>query len=511
VALFSDLLSVVYAYVGEKHLQLKVDIAPDIPLGLIGDQVRVRQILLNLLSNAIKYTPRGEVRFFAACESREGDTVTLVFRVEDTGIGIRKEDLPYLFGDFVRLDESANRHIAGTGLGLSIARNLSRSMGGDIAVESDYGKGSTFIITLVQKVDDWAMIGPVENWQEQLEKEAEDQAHFIAPGCRALVVDDVTFNLAVARGLFSLYQLDITTCQSGHEAIELAQRHVYDLIFMDHMMPEMDGIEATKRLRSMGGWLSHAPIIALTANAVAGMKELFLKSGFDDFLSKPIEIPRLHEIMDRWVPAEKRLWTEVAESQGEAHSLAIEGVDVARGVATIGGSFEAYVEALRIYCLDAEKYLPLLREFSADAMPTFVTCVHGLKSASANVGAAWLSEEAAILEQAGNAGNTELIRSRLDEFVGDLVRLVERIQEALKAQAPSRAGTEQVDAATLEQLISALGAKDIDTIDRLVEAISTRPLDEHSREIMEHVSWQVLVAEFDEAAETVKKLSSSAV
>ena len=505
-SLFSDLLSVVYAYIGEKHLQLTVDISPDIPAGLVGDQARVRQILLNLLSNAIKYTPQGEVRFSAACRSRKDGAATLEFRVRDTGVGIRKEDLPHLFGDFVRLDESANQHIAGTGLGLSIARSLCHNMGGDISVESDYGKGSTFIVTLVQNVEDWTPIGPMERWQGPPEKEKEDQALFIAPGCRVLVVDDVTFNLVVARGLFSLYQLDITTCQSGHEAIELTQRQHYDLIFMDHMMPEMDGIETTKRLRAKGGWLSSAPIIALTANAVAGMKELFLKNGFDDFLSKPIETARLHEIMDKWVPVEKRLQAEAAESKSEERDFSIEGVDVARGVRAIGGSFEAYLGALRIYCLDVEKHLPFLREFSADEMQRFITRVHGLKSASANVGAMALAEKSAILEQAGNEGKVELIRSRIDEFAGDLVKLVENIRDALKAQAPSRKDAEPVDAAAVERLIPALEAGDIDATDRLLEEISARPLDERSREIMERVSWQVLLAQFDEAAETAKKL-----
>jgi signal transduction histidine kinase/HPt (histidine-containing phosphotransfer) domain-containing protein/ActR/RegA family two-component response regulator len=506
VTLFSDLLSVVHAYIGEKHLQLKVDIAPDIPAGLVGDPVRVRQILLNLLSNAIKYTSQGEVRFSAACRSREDDAVTLEFRVVDTGIGIRKEDLPHLFGDFVRLNESANWHITGTGLGLSIARNLCRGMGGDVSVESEYGKGSAFLIVFVQEVEDWTPIGPMELWQGQPEKEAEDRALFIAPDCRTLVVDDITSNLAVARGMFSLYELDVTTCRSGQEAIELTQRRRYDLIFMDHMMPEMDGVETTKRLRGMGGWLSDAPIIVLTANAVSGMKELFLKNGFDDFLSKPIEIARLHEIMDKWVPVEKRRQAKAKKNGSEACDLVIEGVDVTQGVTTIGGSFEAYVEALRIYCLDVEKHLPFLREISAEEMPSFVTRIHGLKSASANVGAAWLAKNAAILEQAGNEGNVELIRSRLDEFVGDLVTLMGKIRDALKVQAPSPAGTEQVDAASLERLVLALKARNIDAIDRLIEEISARPLDERSREIMEHVSWQALMAEFDEAVETAEKL-----
>jgi signal transduction histidine kinase/CheY-like chemotaxis protein/HPt (histidine-containing phosphotransfer) domain-containing protein len=507
VALLSELLSVVGAYIGEKRLRLEIEISPDIPSGLIGDQVRVRQILLNLLSNAIKYTAAGRVRFSAACRAREGDTITLEYQVEDSGIGIREADLPYLFSDFVRLDEFANRHIAGTGLGLSIARNLSRSMGGDIFVKSEYGKGSVFTATLVQKVEDETPIGPMESWQGRPEKEeAEQKTPFVAPDCRALVVDDVAFNLVVAKGLFSLYQLNVTTCQSGREAIELARRQHFDLIFMDHMMPEMDGIETTRIMRGTGAWLATVPIIALTANAVSGMKDLFLKNGFDDFLSKPIETARLREIMDKWVPQGKRVETKAAKSRSAAPGLSIEGVDVARGVAMIGGSLPAYLKALGIYCLDVEKHLPFLREFQGEDMPAFATRVHGLKSASANVGAASLAEMAAILEQAGKDGNAELIRSRLGDFVSALARLVEKIRAALRSQAASGEKGEPIDAATLERLAAALDARDIGEIDRLIDDIFVRPLDERGREAMERISMQVLLAEFDPAGAAVRKL-----
>ena len=510
VALLSDLLSVVYAYIGEKHLQLKVDIAQDIPSGLIGDHVRVRQILLNLLSNAIKYTPKGWVKLTVSGMKGQDDLLMLKFTVEDSGIGIREEDMSYLFGDFVRLDESSNRHITGTGLGLSIARNLSRSMGGDISVKSVYGKGSVFTITIIQQVEDETPIGVIESWPGTPAQQ-EEETSFIAPSCRVLVVDDVIFNLVVARGLFAVYQFNVTTCQSGREAIELARRQHFDLIFMDHMMPEMDGIETTQLLRGIDDWLARVPIIALTANAVVGMKEQFLQSGFDDFLSKPIEIANLRQIMDKWVPREKRRTVNSAvDNAGDALDLAIEGVDVARGVTMIGGSLAAYIEALGIYCLDVEKHLPFLRAFDGQdlgAMSAFVTSVHGLKSASGNVGALDLAEQAAILEQAGGNGDIELILSRLGEFISGLVRLVEHIRAVLKARAPARAeGTAGIDAAVLEQLAKALEEKDIAAIDQLIEDILAQPLDETSRGAIEHLSRQVLLADFDEAGETVKKL-----
>jgi len=441
------------------------------------------------------------------------DEILLVFSVQDSGIGIKEGDIARLFGDFVRVDEQRNQKVIGAGLGLSIARNLARAMGGDIVVASEYGQGSLFTASAVQAVTDWTPIGSSENWHEdQAEPEQPAAAPFIAPACRALVVDDVAFNLAVAKGLLATWQLDIRTCQSGQEALELLQADDFDLVFMDHMMPGMDGIETTRQLRGLSEKLKRIPVIALTANAISGMRELFLKSGFDDFLSKPIEMERLHEIMEKWVPDGKKRPTVPEKSTTTTTAIVIDGLDTGKGIAAIGGSEAAYLDALGIYCRDVDAHLPALAAPpKAETMAGFITQVHGLKSASANVGAKAIAETAAILEDAGHRGDLEVISRRLDGFRMEIMALAETIHAFLAERRRCQAqAAPAFDAATLKKLLASLAAalvaRNIGEIDRLIDAIMAENLDADSQEIMRQVSTQVLLAEFDEALALVDKL-----
>ncbi|GHS92648.1 hypothetical protein FACS1894139_11940 [Planctomycetales bacterium] len=305
-SVFNDARHIIASRIGEKNLEFTCSIAPEIPARLLGDAVRVRQILLNLLSNAVKYTPQGFVKFFADCEFIDAASVRLTFIVDDSGIGIKPEDLPALFGEFKRLDGSRNANIEGTGLGLSIARNLCRAMGGEITVTSEYRSGSTFTATIMQKYEDRRPLGDIANAGVAPANSA-DAVRFLAPTARVLVVDDIATNLKVANGLLADYQMQIDTCLSGEDAVALARKNEYDVIFMDHMMPEMDGIEATKLIRELGERWRNLPIIALTANAVGGMREMFLASGFNDFLSKPIDTEKLNALLEQWLPPTKRV------------------------------------------------------------------------------------------------------------------------------------------------------------------------------------------------------------
>ncbi|MDR0867995.1 MAG: response regulator [Planctomycetota bacterium] len=304
-SVFNDTRHIIESRIGEKPLTFTCSIAPEIPARLLGDAVRVRQILLNLLSNAVKYTPRGFVKFFADCEFIDATSARLTFIVDDSGIGIKPEDLPALFGKFKRLDGNQNASIEGTGLGLSIARNLCRAMGGDIAVTSEYRRGSTFTATIMQKYEDRRPLGDIS--VSVAAAETGESVRFTAPAARVLVVDDIATNLKVAKGLLADYQMQIDTCLSGADAVALARKNEYDLIFMDHMMPEMDGIEATKLIRELGERERNLPIVALTANAVSGMREMFLASGFNDFLSKPIDTEKLNALLEQWLPPIKRV------------------------------------------------------------------------------------------------------------------------------------------------------------------------------------------------------------
>jgi len=353
----------------------------------------------------------------------------------------------------------------------------------------------------------------VTNGTDQTAKAGDSR--FIAPTCRALVVDDVSFNLAVAKGLLATWQLDICTCQSGREALDLLKIQDFDLVFMDHMMPDMDGIETTRQLRGINEKLKAIPVIALTANAMNGMRELFLRNGFDDFLFKPIEIKRLDEIMRKWVPDEKKCPLAAEEQTNELPGetpIAIPGLDSNRGIRAIGGSEAAYIEALAIYCRDVDGHLPILAAPpSSENIMNFVTQVHGLKSASGNVGAKAIVEVAAILEEAGRRGDMEVIRARLDGFRTEICELTTNIRAFLMERSVSKANPPTAfDTAALHQMLGqlaeALTARNIGAIDRLIDAIIAGNIDVESLETMRQISTQVLLAEFDEALALVNTL-----
>jgi signal transduction histidine kinase/CheY-like chemotaxis protein len=304
-SLLHDALTVARIRAEEKNLALPTDISPDIPRSMVGDAGRIRQILLNLLSNAVKYTDEGFVKLSAFATPCAGDKVRLTFVVEDSGVGILQEDMPKLFREFTRIGEKRRIDTEGTGLGLSIARSLCRAMGGDIAVRSEYGRGSVFTAELTQAVHDRQPMGAVTR---AAAKRAERQrAGFIAPEAELLVVDDLPANLLVAEGLLAPYRVRVTTCANGGEAVDLVRARPFDLVLMDHMMPVMDGVEATRVVREQDEERCRiVPIIALTANAVSGMREMFLANGFNDFLSKPIDVLELDAVLARWIPAGKR-------------------------------------------------------------------------------------------------------------------------------------------------------------------------------------------------------------
>jgi signal transduction histidine kinase/HPt (histidine-containing phosphotransfer) domain-containing protein/ActR/RegA family two-component response regulator len=431
-SLLHDVLSIIGVRAMEKSLKLTTDIDQNIPGKLIGDETRVRQILLNLLSNAVKYTDKGEVSFIARYE-RAGDGVMLSFTIKDTGIGIKPEHLDELFGDFVRLDQQGSKYIEGTGLGLSISRTLCRAMGGDITVESEYGLGSTFTAAISQNVADWAPVS-LSDKSSHAHESAPARVNFSAPGFRILIVDDNQTNLAVACGLLSPFQAEISTCLSGREAVDAASKRAFDLIFIDHMMPEMDGMETAKRIRELGGRYEELPLVALTANAMVGMREMFLSNGFDDYLPKPIETAKLNRLVEKWIPAEFRvpLPDDASRPSGDTGVFEIEGLDAKSGLERTGGMMDVYLEILELFCQDAEDALPSFKSVSDENIGDLTIRVHAIKSASASVGALALSNEAAMLEDAGKRCDASFIRERITGFCESLERLTARIRAALR-------------------------------------------------------------------------------
>ncbi|MDR1048353.1 MAG: response regulator, partial [Synergistaceae bacterium] len=480
-SLLNDVLTIIKVRLMEKPVKLIAAVDPGIPRTLLGDETRVKQILLNLLSNAAKYTHIGHVQFSAGYEREGENSVSLIFSVADTGIGIKEENLKILFEDFARIEENQTKNIEGTGLGLTIARGLCLAMNGDITVKSEYGKGSVFTATIRQEVVDARPLGNF-NVSKTVLRTKTEYRRFTAPDVHMLIVDDVPTNLKVMEGLLSPYQMRLTTCSSGLEAIDLIRGgynkgETFNLVFMDHMMPGMDGIEATKAIRALGdGYFQKLPVIALTANAVSGMREMFLENGFDDFLSKPVEVPKLLKILEKWIPRKERVKaSEPANEKVDPLSAAvIEGVDMTEGLARVGGTMNRYLEVLDIFCRDAVSRLDFFREApeGEGEVKNFTTQAHALKSALANIGASEASELAKELEDAGRAGNMEAIRTNLENFRETLISVVARVRGALlslrEENAPERAKEENGRAESerisslLEELAKSLAEEDID-------------------------------------------------
>lgn len=304
-----SLLSVLYDVIemtkarNKGKLEIETVIPEQIPAKLYGDSVRIRQVMVNYCTNAIKYSDQGKVQICVDVQKEDEQHGKLYFVVKDQGIGIRKEDLPKLFQSYTRVDTTVNHHKEGTGLGLAISRQLMELMNGTVSVESEYGKGSTFSFTVPVEVVDWSPAGQLENFRYEEEESVEC---VVAPKARVLIVDDTPLNLMVAEALLEPTQIQIDTAQSGLDALKQVEEKDFDLIFMDHFMPGMDGVETTLQIRALADERKNRiPVVALTADAMEGVREELLSKGMKDFLPKPIMIKDLYQILRKWLPQDK--------------------------------------------------------------------------------------------------------------------------------------------------------------------------------------------------------------
>lgn len=305
-SMLSDLKMIFQNRIGEKEIELLFDIDSNLPVKLYGDSMRLRQIIINIGNNAIKFTDRGSVRLTIKVQEKDGDDIRLFVSVEDTGQGIRQEDLQKLFGAFEQVDTKKNRNKEGTGLGLSISKQLVELMGGNIGVKSEYGQGSEFYFTVCQKIKSEETVGT--SWENAAAPEKdtpEDYQEFTAPEARILIADDNEINREVAVLLLEPLQMHIDTAENGAEALDMIQKNKYDLVFMDHWMPVMNGVEATVALRKLEGeYYQKLPVIALTADAMEEAKQEFFAAGMNDFVAKPIEMKEICTTIKSWLPKE---------------------------------------------------------------------------------------------------------------------------------------------------------------------------------------------------------------
>ncbi|MCH5349358.1 MAG: PocR ligand-binding domain-containing protein [Oscillospiraceae bacterium] len=598
LSLVNDLTGIVNSRIGDKDIEFIMDIAPDLPQNLYGDNIRIHQIILNLLTNAVKFTNHGEVRLEMSGERQNEDTVIIKVAICDTGIGIKKNDMKKLFNSFQQVDSKRNRNIEGTGLGLAISQQLLHLMHGKISVESEYEKGTKFFFELPQKIINDSSAVPVldkplavavlvenkyvynqlikdlkrigadyidlsengsledlttdfiivdkafftQSIQQYLDthpdvyslvlneydnmepidmsnvrviskpvyslslynalgitdvdmggdsgSEAETFT-FVAPDAHILVVDDNTVNLTVAKGLLEPLSMQIEVASSAAEAIEKIHDTKFDLIFMDHMMPEVDGIEATHIIRRLMPEYQNVPIIALTANAVGGAKEMFIEEGMNDFVAKPIEIKDIVSKLRKWLPKEKITPIDKSDaSRGSVQDIPqyssgshepdsimkIKELDTQQALKLLGNEKLFRTVLKEYFCAIEKKHKTILDHKEAGRWRDYTIEVHSLKSTSKQIGANLVSSLAAEMEKAGNDGDIDLINEKTDRMLSEYLKfkdiLAPYFPECAEVEEEKPQETEDL-LRMLEQMQVALDNFDTLQIEEALEAMES--------------------------------------
>ena len=503
-----------------KGLEFKVDIAPEIPAILYGDEVRIRQCITNLLTNAVKYTDTGSVTLSLSFEPEGQDHVLLKVAVSDTGIGIREEDLSKLFMEFQRLDERRNRNVEGTGLGMSITRELLELMGSRLEVESKYGSGSTFSFRIRQRVLRSDPVGPAGRLAMEQRPATSGQKYvpgFTAPEASVLVVDDTYMNLVVIEGLLKPTRIRIETVTSGEEALERVQHRHYDLILLDHRMPVMDGIETLKRMKELDHHqCPEAPVIALTANAISGAKEQYLKAGFTDYMSKPVEPEKLENLVRRYLPenlirgVEERVLPADEENgckqdQPDVKQLEekVQGLHVDQGVRNCG-SEKDYLKVCSVFCQAVKDNESGIREaLDTQDFEKYTILVHALKSSARMIGAEEISATALVLEEAGDREDELVVQSLTPWLLKKYADLGSQLKAALEELQPRKEKfgdlirISETDYQNAVDMMEAAAARmDYDGVQDMLNALEGYRLSseqeaqvEKVKEALEHLDW----------------------
>ncbi|MBQ9947951.1 MAG: response regulator [Oscillospiraceae bacterium] len=595
----NDVQNLINARISGKEISFTVDVSPELPAALIGDELRVKQILLNIMGNATKFTAKGRIALSVYCVRYPArNRVRIYFDVSDTGIGIKQEDLQNLFEEFTQVNSRRNREIQGTGLGLAIARRLARMMDGDITVASRFGEGTRFTVaieqvmadnapcaspdkdkkyhiflyepdkycresiiktaasldirhTVLSSVEEISQLKAVDGAENYLlfdYKTAVDQVKscyerlrssnirpsamigaadfadddiindilfirkpvmlysivsmlngvstglrrseqrysdvsFVCPEARVLIVDDNLVNLRVAEGLISTYKPEITLAASGFEALELIEQgNTYDIIFMDHMMPIMDGVETTQKIRELGtDYARNVPIVALTANAMKGVEKAFIEAGMNDFLAKPIDTKRLFTILSHWISSEKQQKVYVEQTQeasADAADISIRGINTDEALKKFSGNVDSFLSILKVVYGDGYKKVKKIRAALAEKdVTTYTIEVHAMKSVCASIGANELSQAAFEQEKAGKAGDIRTIESGAEKLLSEYCMLLDSIAPyvAEKKQDIS-ADAEEISKDRLTECLSGIrgyidefeGDKALETVDKIL-------------------------------------------
>ena len=412
-SLLNDLVNMIQTRAAKKNLEFIVNVSETMPSVLFGDEIRIKQVITNILTNAVKYTKKGSVTLNVDYKPIDEEHLYFCVSVVDTGIGIKKEDIKKLFSAFERIEEERNRTIEGTGLGMNITKKLLSMMGSHLDVKSVYGEGSTFEFQVKQKIMNTEPIGDFqEDYKRSLNHHKDYHESFTAPDATILVVDDTVMNLTVIKSLLKQTKIKIDTALNGADCLTLAKRNKYDIIFLDHRMPGMDGIETLAAMKKMkNNPNASTPVISLTANAISGAKEQYMAVGFQDYLTKPINAMALENLIVNYLPDDKIHSADTSEPVETVEEITlpewltkIDGLDTKSGI-DYCGSAEAYIDALTVFAESIISAAELIENYyKSGDWKNYTTKVHALKSTAKLIGAAELSEKAKRLEDAGNSG-----------------------------------------------------------------------------------------------------------
>jgi len=625
--LLNDVINIIRMKVADTSVRFVVNLDSNLPNALIGDEVRLRQVIINILGNAVKHTEKGFVSLTLKGNPINEDTIELSLAIEDTGIGIKNEDIESLFEEYFQVTGDSADSSEGVGLGLAITNNIIKAMNGSIRVESEYGKGSVFTVKVPQKIETFGKLAFVENsWEkrvliferrkacadslyyaidnlgvrcdvtpdvegynelikhhhynyifiphlqyeenkslfENLDSDVNlvmmiefgepapegnriymfmpvhvisvanvlngfasnylydyNKKHFTifeAPDAKVLAVDDISTNLKVIKGLLAPYKIKVHICLNGYEALEAVQNTRFDLVFMDHRMPDMDGVETTERIRLLDDndpYFKSLPIVALTANAVSGVKEMFIQQGFDDFMSKPIDTGELNVVLKKYIPEHKQSGFTFANTfipeTVEIPELqkTLKGFDIHKGIVRSGGTTEYYFEVLSSFLSDSsERYNEIKTCFDNNDMSMFITLVHAIKSASGNVGADEISRMASGLENAGLNGDRDYIIEHTDIFLHKLNKELQNIKTVLsvydKKKESEASGRPEELKEEMDDLKIHLENMDFDSMNQSIDKLLRIAKSEQEKQTVRNISQHILLFEYDEAVKLIE-------
>ena len=475
-----DLINMTKDKAENKDLTYNIEIDQNIPRELYGDNIRIKQCILNLLSNAVKYTQKGCITFSMNYTKVDDENIDLTVKISDTGIGIKDEDLKKIFSPFDRAEEERNKTIEGTGLGLSIVQDLLRLMGSSLNIKSEYNVGSEFSFTIRQKIIN---LEPIGNFQEAYEsslKIIKYQEKLYAPEAQLLFVDDTQINLDVLCGLLKQTGMKIDTATSGMAALRKVCENHYNIIFIDHRMPEMDGIETLEAMRTLPENLNkETPCIALTANAIHGSREMYIKTGFADYISKPVNPDKLEKIIKKYLP-EELIHTPPKTQQNEPSNIkfnkTFEGIDINSALTNCGDvslmekMFAQFQESIEAKACELENYL------AQNDITNYRIKVHALKSTSRLIGALKLSEKAEKLEHAADSGNVDFIKENTPELLKQYRSFITILQEYSSSAQEEESDKKEISSQKLNkiinQIITAAENYDYDALENLQKELA---------------------------------------